>query len=151
MAAHHDLADDLRTFFREYHRIGRLSAPLRAAARGPSSSEPEPTLDSPTSTGNSRDAINDYDPTCREEKQSRSTEVSPGMPNGLIPARGTRVRYFGDYEIRDELGRGGMGVVYRVRQVSLNRPVALKMIKAGLLADDSGYAGFKMRRRQSAA
>ena len=35
VAAHHDLADDLRTFFREYHRIGRLSAPLRDAARGP--------------------------------------------------------------------------------------------------------------------
>ncbi|MEX0865768.1 MAG: serine/threonine-protein kinase, partial [Pirellulales bacterium] len=52
-------------------------------------------------------------------------------------------RTFGDYELQEELGRGGMGVVYRAHQTSLDRTVALKMILRGQFATADDQARFK--------
>jgi serine/threonine protein kinase len=60
------------------------------------------------------------------------------------------VNYFGDYELPGEIARGGMGVVFRARQVSLNRPVALKMILGGLQATREQVYRFQMEAEATA-
>ncbi len=59
-------------------------------------------------------------------------------------------RRFGDYELQTEIARGGMGVVFRARQISLEREVAIKMIISGELAGEEALRMFRVEARAAA-
>ncbi len=115
LGRHPEFADELAEFIAGRHQVDELAAPIREAVQ-PGDSDQAPPSDAPT------------------------TGAETGPPGGA--GIGTRVRYFGDYELLEEIARGGMGVIYRARQTNLKRIVALKMILAGQLAGEQDVQRF---------
>src|SRR5262245_51268747 len=77
--------------------------------------------------------------------------VSPFRNVGPGPAVVLQDPSFGDYLLDKELGRGGMGVVFKAQQVSLHRPVAVKMILAGHLASAADVQRFRAEAEMGAS
>jgi WD40 repeat protein len=117
LARYPDLADDLRAFLDNRERFAQAAGQL-----GPSPADAAAFL-APAPEGADAPTL-----------AARDTSAA-------APSLGT-VRYVGDYELLEEIARGGMGVVFRARQVSLNRTVALKMIVAGQLASEADVRRF---------
>ena len=122
LAAHPEFAEELRSFFANHDG-------MQAAASEDATLLPTPTNEPAT-----------IQPAAGEPSDEATIAPSRSVSHG--DASEPKVRYFGDYELLEEIARGGMGVIYKARQVNLNRTVALKMILAGQLAGDEDVQRF---------
>lgn len=84
-----------------------------------------------------------------EQRGVRDADLTPVL---LRPTPPETVRFFAfdDYELIEEIARGGMGVVFRARQVRLNRIVALKFIHPGRLDSPEAVRRFRLEAEATA-
>jgi eukaryotic-like serine/threonine-protein kinase len=153
LAKHPELAAELTLFFANQDHVFRLTAPLRAARGSGSVPRGFPAPHEPDARDNTPavvpfpvpDAANLAAAEC-----GTNSSPAPQAPGPAPDPNKPRVRYFGDYELLEIIAQGGMGLVYKARQVSLNRVLALKMIRAGQFATGDDLQRFRLEAESAA-
>jgi protein kinase-like protein len=128
------LTHELAEFFKDQARLGRIVTPLEQAVRSGENERTQTGVLGGYVATESRSRAQAGDATLTEA--DAQVDSIPERPPETPPRR------LGDFELIRPLGRGAMGVVYEARQLSLNRRVAIKLIRAGDFATEAEVQRF---------
>ncbi|MGO9465172.1 MAG: protein kinase domain-containing protein [Isosphaeraceae bacterium] len=144
LAQYPDLAEELTRFLDEQDRLMRLTEPLRPIAQAASLHR--------FLTDDMLDVLGDGTGEPRESPRGGESPRDDALKSDTVDGgSASKLHEFSDYVLIEPIAHGGMGTVFKARQRSLNRIVAVKLVRGGALAGDDDRKRFRQEAEAVAA